>query len=147
MKLVTVDAFNIVGIEARTSNTREASPEGLIGAAWGRFMGEGLLAKIPGRADDSIIALYTDYESDYRGPYTFVLGAKVASDAEPPAGMVQRQVPAARYAVFEVPQGPPERVVVETWQKIWADTTITRVYTADFESYSAKGIEIYIAVA
>jgi predicted transcriptional regulator YdeE len=127
--------FVMAGIEAHTSNEREMSGEGVIAGMWGRFMGEGIFPKIPNRAGESIIALYTDYESDHHGFYTFVLGPRVSSFSELPKGMITRQVPASTYAVFAVPQGPPEKVVVETWKEILADATLVRSYTTDFESY------------
>src|ERR1700751_2132065 len=87
-KVVERGAFTVVGIAARTSNPREMSADGIIGKQWGRLMQEGLLAKIPNKADSNIVAVYTDYASDHNGEYTYVLGARVKSDADVPAGMV-----------------------------------------------------------
>jgi predicted transcriptional regulator YdeE len=146
MKFTATEPFTVAGIQARTSNEREMSPEGLIPGLWAQFMGEGLLAQIPHRADGNIIALYTDYESDHKGKYTVVLGAKVSSVGELPQGMVAKHVPASICAVFEASDGPPESVVPETWRTIWSDTSIDRSYTADFELYGDNRIEIHIAV-
>ena len=59
-KVVERGAFTVIGIAARTSNARELTPEGIIGKQWGRLMQEGLLAKIPNKADQNIVAVYTD---------------------------------------------------------------------------------------
>lgn len=69
--------FRVIGISTRTANAIEISGRGVIGKQWDRFMKEGLLGKIPDRVDANILALYTDYESDHSGAYTFILGAKV----------------------------------------------------------------------
>src|ERR1700722_2472027 len=76
-KVVQQAGFTVVGIAARTSNAKEMTAEGVIGKQWGRFMAEGLRAKIPNKADQAILAVYTDYASDHAGEYTFVLGARV----------------------------------------------------------------------
>jgi len=141
MHTVTLAPFTVVGIEARTSNQREMSPDGLIPVVWARIM----QATVPHRADNDLVALYTDYESDHNGQYTFVLGAKVTEVTELPEGMVARQVPGAAYAVYDVPPGPPQTVVPQTWEQIWTDKTLTRALTTDFELYTDSRIQIHIA--
>lgn len=107
-KVAQQAAFTVVGIAVRTSNAREMTADGVIGNQWGRFMTEGVLAKIPNKADKAMVAVYTDYASDHNGEYTFLLGARVTSDADVPAGMVAKTIPAGRYAVFTSEKGPGE---------------------------------------
>ena len=114
------------------------------------------LPAIPDRADGEIIALYTDYESDEYGEYTLVLGAKVTSSANIPEGMVVKEVPAARYAIFTSARGDVKQVVINTWKRIWNEprtAEYTRAYRADFELYGAAAanpddcqLDIYIGV-
>ncbi len=132
--------FQVIGIEARTTNAREMTKEGVIGKQWERLMKEGLLARIPSKADQSIVALYTDYESDQDGAYTFILGARVTSIANVPEGMVARKVPAAHYAVFTSERGPSAKVVYETWKRIWA-TPLHRAFQTDFELYDERAAD------
>ena len=113
-KVVERGGFTVVGIAARTSNAREMTADGIIGKQWGRLMQEGLLAKIPNKADRNIVAVYTDYASDHNGEYTYVLGARVKSDGNVPAGMVAKKTPAGRFAVFTSEKGPTAKVVPET---------------------------------
>jgi hypothetical protein len=40
-------AFKMVGLQVRTSNSRESTSEGLIGKQWQRLFGAGLIAQIP----------------------------------------------------------------------------------------------------
>ena len=132
--------FQVIGIEARTTNAREMTKEGVIGKQWERLMKEGLLARIPNKADQSIVALYTDYESNQDGAYTFILGARVTSLASVPEGMVVRKVPAGRYARFTSERGPVSRVVYETWKRIW-DAPLDRAYRTDFELYDERAAD------
>ncbi len=94
------ESFEVVGIEARTTNAQEMSGKGMIPKLWGRFMQENLLEKIPNRVGSDVIVLNTDYQSDKNGEYTYVLGAKVSSTADVPPGMTIHRVPAGEYAKF-----------------------------------------------
>jgi predicted transcriptional regulator YdeE len=69
----------VVGISTRTTNAKEMSGKGVIAQQWDRFMKEGLLSKIPNKVDSNILAVYTDYESDANGAYTYVIGAASVS--------------------------------------------------------------------
>src|SRR5215475_2987135 len=110
-KIVEKEGFLVIGISARTSNAKEGTEEGVIGKMWGRLFQDGVVAKIPNKADQNIIAVYTDYASDHNGEYTYVLGARVTSDADVPAGMVAKKIPAQKFAVFTSEKGPAPKVV------------------------------------
>jgi predicted transcriptional regulator YdeE len=136
MVQLDVDSFTVVGIEARTSNAREMSGEGVIGKLWARLRDEDLLSRIPDRADSRIVALYTDYEIDKDGPYTYILGAKVSSAKHIPVGMVSRKVESGAYAMFTAQGRPPAQMVVDLWKQIWSlekPEQIHRAYKTDFE--------------
>ncbi|MGZ3720715.1 MAG: GyrI-like domain-containing protein [Bdellovibrionota bacterium] len=160
MKPVVVNEkeFFVIGIEARTNNALEMTKDGVIPKQWGKFFKEGLLAKIPGKADSNILAVYTEYESDKIGDYTFVLGTKVTSVAVVPDGMVAKKIRAARYEQFTTETGPVSKVVPEMWMKIWnlEDTSQLagrRAYVADYEVYDQRAqnpqssqVDIYLGV-
>jgi predicted transcriptional regulator YdeE len=149
--------FTVVGIAVRTSNTKEATADGVIGKQWERLMKERLLAKIPNKVDSAIVAIYTDYDSDKNGEYTYVLGAKVSSARKVPAGMVAKKIPAGRYAVFTTEKGPSAKVVPEAWMRINSLPKSAvggdRVYRADFEIYGERAAdpqnmqaEVYVGI-
>jgi len=157
MVVEQVEGFTVIGISARTSNAREMTPDGAIGKQWGRLFQEGVLAKIPGKANSEIIAVYTDYASDHNGEYTFVLGAKVKPGTEAPAGMMAVKVPAGKYAVFTSEKGPAAKVVPEVWQRINSLPKSApggdRTYKADFEVYDQRAadpqnsvVDVYIGI-
>lgn len=144
-RVVQQDGFTVVGISARTTNAKEMTPDGVIGATWGRLFQEGVLEKIPNKADPRIVAVYTDYASDQNGEYTFLLGARVASDADVPAGMMARKVPAGKYAVFTSDKGPGPKVVPALWMKIASlpqgAVGTDRMYRSDFEIYDERATD------
>jgi predicted transcriptional regulator YdeE len=141
-EILQVQGFTVVGISVRTDNAKEATPAGVIGKLWGRLTQENLLAKIPNRVDENIVAVYTDYASDNAGEYTFILGAKVSRNSEIPAGMVAAKVLTGKYAEFTSERGPANRVVPEIWQKINGLPKSApggdRAYRSDFEVYDQR---------
>jgi predicted transcriptional regulator YdeE len=151
------EGFTVVGIAVRTSNAEQMTPERPIGKQWERLFKEGVLAAIPNKADGNIVALYTEYASDKDGEYTYVLGARVTKVESVPAGMVAKNVPAGRYAVFTSERGPVQTVVVEMWRRVWATPKSAlggdRTYKTDFEVYDQRAqnpadsvVDLYIAV-
>src|SRR5579864_8702463 len=156
-KVVEQPGFTVIGIAARTSNAKEMTADGVIGKQWGRLMQEGVFTKIPNKADQSIVAVYTDYVSDHNGEYTYLLGARVTSDADVPAGMVATKIRGGRFAVFTSEKGPAPQVVPETWMKInslpKSATGGDRKYQADYEIYDQRArdpqnlvVDVYVGI-
>jgi predicted transcriptional regulator YdeE len=156
-KAVQQEGFTVVGIAMRTSNAEQMTPERPIGKQWERLFKEGVLAAIPNKADGNIVALYTEYASDKDGEYTYVLGARVTKVESVPAGMVAKNVPAGRYAMFTSERGPVQTVVVGMWRRVWVTPKSAlggdRTYKADFEVYDQRAqnpadsvVDLYIAV-
>jgi predicted transcriptional regulator YdeE len=141
-KVVDDAGFDVIGIAERTTNANEMSGEGVIGKQWGRFFQDNVLARIPNKADASIIAVITDYASDKDGEYTHLIGARVTSTVDVPAGMVVKKVPAGKYAIFTSEKGPVAEVVVGTWKRIWTLPKTApggdRAYKADYEVYDER---------
>lgn len=146
-----VKSFTIIGISIQTTNENGKSMTD-IGQLWDRFYSENILAEIPGKIDNDIYAIYTDYESDYRGKYTVILGCKVTSLASVPAGFEGREFKGGNYLKYTA-EGKIPDAVVSKWQEIWRkDDKLNRAYTADFEVYGEKSqnpesaeVDIYIA--
>lgn len=141
-KIVEQPEFMVAGIAARTSNAKEMTADGVIGRQWARLMQEDILAKIPNRADASIVAVYTDYARDKDGEYTYLLGARVTSDAGLPPGIVGKKIPAGRFVVFTTEKGPGPKVVPDTWMRINSLPKSAkggdRTYRADYEIYDER---------
>lgn len=156
-KVASQDEFTVIGIAARTTNAKEMTPDGVIGKQWMRIFQEGVLGKIPNKADASIIAVYTDYASDHNGEYTFLLGARVTSDAQVPEGMVAKKIPGGKFAVFTSDKGPAPQVVPAIWIKVNSLPQDAvggdRLYRADYELYDERArdpgnlqVDVYVGI-
>jgi predicted transcriptional regulator YdeE len=156
IRAVEIPAFTIIGIEARTTNAKEAAGDGIIPQQWQKFFSEGIPDKIPNKIDENFYAVYSDYASDHNGEYRYVIGAKVKEGTAPPSGMVARRVPAGEYAIITSDKGPFSKVVPATWQKIFTlenEGKLKRAYQTDFEIYDQRAqdpqngqIDIYIGL-
>jgi len=142
-RIVEQPGFSVIGIQVRTSNAKEVTGGGAIPKQWGRFFKEGIADKIPNKADSTIYAVYTNYESNRDGEYDFIIGMKVSSVSGIPPGMVAKNVPSGKYAVIASAQGPVAQVVPKAWQKVWIlednkQLGGARAYKADFELYDQR---------
>jgi predicted transcriptional regulator YdeE len=140
--------FDVIGLTTRTSNEAEFSGNGKIGPLWGAFMG-GAAQSIPDTTDDTIFSLYTHYESDHQGAYDVILGKSVKPGTPAPAGTVAKHIPAATYLVFPAESREPEAIVA-AWQSVYCyfdePGAPKRAFTIDFERYSERGVELFIAI-
>jgi len=142
--------FYVAGITVRTIN-KDGQSQKDIGALWTRFMNEGISQTIAGRVSDDTYCLYTDYETDYTGYYTALIGCKVSSPDQLPDGLTGLTVHKGKYKVFTLTGKFPENVH-EAWQEIWRSET-DRAYTVDFDLYAGNaksfeetGVKIYLAI-
>jgi predicted transcriptional regulator YdeE len=137
----------IMGIQIRTSNDvcQTDMPQ-----IWQKFFQEKILEKISDKVNNTIFAVYTDYEDDYTKPYSYILGCEVSTLDNIPEGMVGTIVPAASYAVYKT-QGEYPQGLASTWQMIWkapfkrAYTTDFEVYETDFNPQTKPEVKVYIA--
>lgn len=148
---VQVEPFKIMGIQVHTTNEDGQSAKDM-GELWGRFYAENIISQVQNPAGNEVYVIYTNYESDYRGKYTAIIGLKVKTTKNVPEGLVAREFKGDIYTKIMVKGLMPD-AIMNTWKKIWdADKELQRKYTADFEVYgpefensSESEIEIYIA--
>lgn len=131
--------FNIIGITLRTTNADMQAAKD-IPALWNRFMSENISDKIEHKLEDSIYAIYTNYESDYTGAYDVVIGCKVKTLENIPSDMIGIQIPNSSYELFKAVGKLKDNIVYNKWMEIW-NTKIDRRYGADFEIYKANTTE------
>ena len=136
MEIVKIDPFQFVGIAVRTSNAHGQAVKD-IGVLWARFVNEEIMSKIPYKVDDTIYAVYTDYESDHTGYYTAVLGCRITKSDMIPEGMICKKIEGGSYQKYTAKGDLTKNAVVEVWSEIWA-SDVKRAYTADFEVYGEK---------
>ncbi|MFC0861453.1 GyrI-like domain-containing protein [Sphaerimonospora cavernae] len=140
----------VVGYAVRTTNVAEADPaRAQLPGLWARAGAAGAFAHVPGRVDEHLYAVLTDYESDHHGAYTQIVGIAVRTAARLPEGMVAVRVPGVPAMLFEA-RGPMPGALLETWQQVWKHTesggTPARAHTTDLEVHHPGGVDIYVAV-
>ncbi len=149
----------IVGIKVRTNNKLEInSLEGKIFPMVKQYFHQNIAASIPNRTyPGTTLCIYTNYESDYQGDYTYFIGEEVDSFEGVPTGLETLKIPAQKYIKFtNGPDSMPD-VIRKPWQQIWQMTTAelggVRSYIADFEVYDERSkdhqnivLDIYLGV-
>jgi len=145
VKTTLTEPIYVAGYMIRTSNSKEMGGNGEIGKLWGRFMQQNLGAQIPNRTGKTLMVVYSDYASDEKGEYSYLLGAPVTSVDALPAGMSYRRIPAGQYAVFTTDRGPLVDVLQAAWRHIWATPSAElsgpRAFVADYEIYDQRSVD------
>jgi predicted transcriptional regulator YdeE len=145
MKTTLGEPIYVAGFMVRTSNAKEMSGSGEIGKLWGRFMQQNLAAQIPNRVGQNLIVVYSDYASDEKGEFNYLLGAPVTAVDSLPAGLSFRQVPPGQFAVITTAQGPIAEVMQSAWKRIWAMSPAelggTRAFLEDYEVYDQRSAD------
>ena len=134
----TIQEFKIIGISIRTTNKNGQSAKD-IGVIWEKFWNEKIQEQIPNKINGNIYAVYTDYETDFNGAYTTIIGLPVSSLENIPKSLVGITIEKTEYQKF-VSKGKMTEAVVNTWMKIWGDKKLNqaRAYKADFTIHGEK---------
>lgn len=158
-ELANKSEIKLVGLTARTNNKNEMNPQtSKIGELAGRFWSQDIANQIPNRKNPGVtLSIYTEYDSNEHGDYTYFIGEEVSSFEDVPSELQKLTIPAAKYQKFTTPSGKMPEVVISAWQKIWVmssdDFGGDRAYVADFEVYDRRAInpanaslDIYIGI-
>lgn len=146
-----IESFQLIGITVRTNNLSGAAAKD-IPALWQRCFAEQISDKIPHKISEALYCVYTDYENDYTGNYTTLLGCRVSSLEDIPEGLVGLTIAAGSYTCFEAKGKMADNFVFKKWEEIW-QSDLERSYTAGFEVYDQRPqdpenalVPIYIAL-
>ena len=149
MEQVTIDKFNITGISVRTTNQNNQSHHDL-NQLWQHVFNSGILHRIPGKKNNKIYCIYTDYKSDYQDEYTAIIGVETDIDIVMPDELTRVQIKKGNYIKYEETGKIPD-IVMNLWQNIWK-SNLKRKYTTDFEVYEEMdsadntNVKVFIAV-
>lgn len=157
---VSLGQLQLVGIVARTNNKNEMNPAtAKIGETAERYWQAQLANHFEHRTHPGVTyAVYTDFESNETGDYTYFIGEVVDSLAGQDVSQFKTlTIPASEYQKFTTPTGKMPDVVIAAWQAIWAmskdDFGGQRKYIADFEVYDHRAadpnntvVDIYIGI-
>ena len=131
-----IPARTVIGISRRTSNADGRSTNDIM-SAWTEFLQTNASAKIKSRSlPPTMYAVYSDYASDWRGEYSYLIGAGVTRAGTVPEGMEVRQIPVQTYAIFTAKGQMPDEVLA-VWSLVWL-SDLPRVFTFDFEVYDRR---------
>lgn len=151
VKILEKGEMLIVGREIRTTNA-DGQCMKEIPELWKEFESQKLGDKIVNKVESkSILGIYTDYESNEKGAYSFIIGFQVNSINFVPEGMVSKVIPASKYYVVTAKGKMPQKIG-EAWAQIW-NSGINRTYTGDFELYDERyneteeaEVNIYVSI-
>lgn len=146
-EIVTQPQMKLMGISVRTSNAAEFNPEtAKIGMTVQKYISEALYNQIGSQKQPgTTLCVYTDYESDHKGEFTYFIGAEVEPEAEAPDGFTTITIPAQTYAKFTTDSGVMPKICIDGWLEIWQMTAEElggeRNYSADFEVYNERALD------
>jgi len=132
---IKLDKFYVVGISVRTTNQNHQS-QGDIVKLWEAFFRNGYIQQmLPNKVSNDIYCIYTDYESDYTGEYTTIIGYQVSGIEGIPTNLslAIHEIAESKYYKY-ISHGELPYAVGKTWAHIW-QSNIDRRYAADFDVY------------
>jgi len=152
--------FTLVGMTVRTNNKDEIDPlQSKIGPLANLYREKQIANEFNKRTSPDITyCVYTDYESDEHGEYTYFIGERVDSlDGQDLKRFHSLSINKSNYQKFTTEPGAMPTVVIDAWQKIWQmnenDFGGKRKYIADFEVYDHRAgdphntvLDIYIGI-
>lgn len=141
-----LEEIKLVGLTARTSYISEMdSNTAKIGSIVKRFYDAHMSSRIRNKKSDRVFAVYTDYESDEHGPYTYFLGCEVTSFNDVEDEFETITIPVQNYIKFTSSAGKMPDICIDMWKNIWKmnaeDLGGARSYIADFEIYDERSID------
>lgn len=147
----TLSEIKLVGITARTSNALEMNPDtAKIGTTMQKFFSGAQAQILQRKKPGTVFAVYTNYETDEHGQYTYFLGEEVNDFENIPLGLETLTIPTQNYIKFTSNPGRMPHVCIDMWQNIWEmkeeDLGGKRAYVADFEIYDERCQDLNNAV-
>lgn len=158
-EIVCLPQLTLIGMSIRTNNSYEKdSKTANILPLVQRYTHEKLADKIPNRKKPRVTySVYTDYDSDEFGDYTYFIGELVADSSEVPEEFTTIIIPKQTYVKWTNGPAAMPDVCIRAWQDIWSMSSDAlgglRTYTADFEIYDERAqdpkyteLDIYIGI-
>ena len=156
---VDLQKIMLVGIAVKTCNLGEMNPSvAKISKVMNKFFSDGFREEIKARKNPSkLYSVYTDYENDENGYYTYFFGEEVENFQNLPDGLFTLTIPKQKYLKLTSNKGKIPDIVIDIWNKIWKmkseDFGAKRAYIADFEIYDERShdmenaeIDVYIGL-
>jgi len=167
MEKISLLELKLVGISTQTNNRDEMDVDkAKIGSTMQQYFQSNIINNVSNRVKPGITyCVYTDYESDEHGNYTYFIGEQVSSfnnitindNSNGVCELNTLIVPSNTYQRFTTETGPIPTIIINAWHKIWHMTPAQlkgkRNYIADFEVYDSRAqdvnnatVDIYIGI-
>jgi len=146
-EIVELKEKSVAGLSVRTSNLSPDMPK-IIGGLWEKFYDGGIYEALAKDEKKPSYGIYTQYESDETGSYTFMTACE--SDGENlPENTKAMTIPAGKYAKFTA-VGDVQTAVMNAWKEVW-EADLHRAFICDFEEYTSDEmknavISIYVGL-
>lgn len=145
---VWLPAITLVGLTTRTNNKNEMNPStSKIGELAGLYWRNQIANNIQHRINPGVTyAIYTEFESDENGDYTYFIGEVTKSlEGQDLTQFKTLTILSSYYQKFTTEPGQMPGVVISAWQDIWKmnenDFGGKRKYIADFEIYDERAVD------
>ncbi len=159
-ELVERGEIKIIGLRIKTNNQLEFNPEtSSISKLVDKYWSKNLAEKIKHRVDSNkTYSIYTEYESDEAGEYSYFLGEEVSDFSNQDLSLfTPLTIPQQRYLCFTTEKGALPNIIIDGWKAIWQMDEVTlkgkRNYIADFEIFDERcmnpldaEVEIFVGI-
>jgi predicted transcriptional regulator YdeE len=147
-----MESFKLIGLKLSGKTKNENGQSGVdCGALWQEFEQKGITSLISNKVNDSIYAVYYDYESDENGSFSYFIGCRVENETEVPETLDELIIPKQKYHI-EIAKGQMTGCITDAWKRIWS-SSLQRKFGYDFEIYDERShdwenaeIEIFISI-
>jgi predicted transcriptional regulator YdeE len=125
--------MKVVGVSGKVSNDRED----LIDNVWELFENSDVLDYLnENNLTEDIVSVYCEFESDYMGEYTLLIGYEVEDDYDTPVGLNSIDIDLNH--TTKVVKGELPDAIFEEWDNIYEDKSKERAHIADLDIYYPK---------
>lgn len=137
--IVSKQSFPVIGMQIQTTSQDGKNFQD-IPQFWQKATEENLIERIPHKKlPGSYMGICMDFEPD--GGFTYLIASEVTHTEDIPEGMVCREIPPAKYAVFNAHGKMPD-AIQETTRYICQEWLPASEYqhagTSDFERYDER---------
>jgi predicted transcriptional regulator YdeE len=154
--IISKPSIRLVGLKVRTSNMKESNSET---AMIGKTIQKYYSLVNHHQPHQLMYSVYTDYESDHTGSYTYFWGHVATQQEEANKEFETLEIPSQTYLHYKTDAGLMPDIVIGAWQFIWKSEkdgvlfNKKRNYQADFELYGESQapegtaiVDIYIGI-
>lgn len=136
-RIVEKEAFKIIG-KAKRVTTVDGKNLEIIPKFWDEVCENGLYEKLKGMAGSlGILGICTDFAPDQE-ELTYIIAVEKAQ-SETPDGLIEREIPANTWAIFES-VGPMPKAIQEVWKRIFSEWFPATGY----EHANGPELEVYL---